>query len=54
MPWEVIGYDHFLGLDNSDGHDAAVEFLENPPEEPFFLTVGFGQTHRGFPKLEEN
>ncbi len=50
--WEVIGYDRFLG-DKDDGEKGALEFLSNPPEKPFFLTVGFGLTHRPFPKLED-
>jgi N-sulfoglucosamine sulfohydrolase len=52
-PWEVIGYDQRLGS-GSCGRDGAVAFLENSPEEPFFLTVGFGDTHRPFPPLEES
>ncbi len=51
LPWEIIGYDRWLG---NEGRDGAVAFLENPPEEPFFLAVGFGETHRGFPALEES
>jgi arylsulfatase A-like enzyme len=46
-----IGYDNIL---ETDGHKvaavapAAVHFLENAPEEPFFLAVGFSETHREF------
>jgi N-sulfoglucosamine sulfohydrolase len=50
--WKGIGYDQFLG-DLYDGTKGALEFLENPPGEPFFLTVGYGLTHRPFPKLED-
>lgn len=49
-PWQIIGYDRHLG---SDGCKGAVEFLEKAPEEPFFLAVGFDQTHREFPSIEE-
>ncbi len=52
-PWEIIGYDRHVGPRGSCGRDGAVEFLENPPPEPFFLAVGFGETHRGFPPLED-
>jgi N-sulfoglucosamine sulfohydrolase len=52
QPWEVIGYDQRLGTGGC-GRDGAVAFLENPPEQPFFLAVGFGETHRPFPKLED-
>jgi arylsulfatase A-like enzyme len=51
MPWETIGYDRWLG---NDGHKGALEFLEQPPEEPFFLAVGFMETHREFPLIEES
>jgi len=44
---EEIGYDHLLGTD--DPHLSAVEFLNDAPSEPFFLTVGFFETHREFP-----
>ncbi|MFC1715899.1 sulfatase [Candidatus Poribacteria bacterium] len=50
---------HRLGYDNDidvQGHSvrhvapAAVEFLGSAPKSPFFLTVGFGETHRGYPE----
>jgi arylsulfatase A-like enzyme len=50
MPWQVIGYDQHAGLDGCEG---AVSFLENAPPQPFFLTAGFGETHREFPPLDE-
>ncbi len=50
-PWQVIGYDRYLG---SYSEAKACEFLVNPPDEPFFLSVGFGDTHREFPPLEES
>ena len=45
-PWQVIGYDRWLGDD--DAHERAVAFLESAPDEPFFLAVGFSDTHREF------
>ena len=51
MPYEVIGYDQDMGRDTTKG---AIEFLENTPEDPFFLAVGYETTHRGFPPLEES
>ncbi|MFU8780677.1 MAG: sulfatase [Kiritimatiellia bacterium] len=50
-PWQVIGYDQWLG---NAGRDGAVAFLEQAPDEPFFLAVGFNETHRGFPPLEDS
>ena len=44
--WQVIGYDKYL--DGAE-HEQAASFLENPPKEPFFLSVGFFETHREFP-----
>lgn len=48
-PWEIIGYDRWLG---NDGCKGAADFLHHAPDEPFFLAVGFGETHREFPPLE--
>jgi N-sulfoglucosamine sulfohydrolase len=48
--WRVIGYDQYLGQQN-EAHGRAVEFLESSPVEPFFLSVGFGDTHREFEPL---
>jgi len=33
--------------------DNAVKFLANPTSEPFFLSIGFGNTHRNFPDAGE-
>ena len=51
-----IGYDAVLGRDemkymwdSSQAEHNAVDFLRDSPQEPFFLSVGFHQTHRGFP-----
>lgn len=48
-PWKIIGYDRWLGDDEPE--TKAVEFLESDPEGPFFLSVGFGGTHREFEPL---
>lgn len=47
-PWEIIGYDRYLGH-YSEAHDRAVEFLDSKPEAPFFLSIGAFETHREFP-----
>lgn len=47
--WEKIGYDQFLGDDHEATHRVAADFLANTPAEPFFLSVGFFETHREFP-----
>ncbi|HAS84210.1 MAG TPA: sulfatase [Verrucomicrobia bacterium] len=49
LPWEIIGYDRWLGHEARDG---AVEFIENCTDAPFFLSVGFNETHREFPVLD--
>lgn len=46
--WQIIGYDRHL---EGDTCEQAVSFLEHPPQEPFFLSVGFFETHRPFPEL---
>lgn len=50
-PWKIIGYDQHLGSDNA--HKRAVEYLESAPEGPFFLAVGFFDTHREFEDLND-
>lgn len=50
-PWQVIGYDRWLG--HQDPHKQAVAYLESGPEEPFFLSVGFGDTHREFEPVSD-
>jgi arylsulfatase A-like enzyme len=47
----VIGYDQIVethGLHVAEVAPAAVRFLKRSPKQPFFLTVGFHETHRGF------
>ncbi len=44
-----VGYDHVLTESRSDAHSAAADFIRSNPAEPFWLTVGFFETHREFP-----
>ncbi len=48
-PWRAIGYDGYLG-DKDVAHERASAFLDDAPQQPFFLSVGFGQTHRVYPE----
>jgi N-sulfoglucosamine sulfohydrolase len=55
-PWQTIGYDECLG-GAQNAHTQAVEWLEgysHNPSAPFFLSVGFVETHREFPALTAN
>ncbi|MGA2136098.1 MAG: sulfatase [Bryobacteraceae bacterium] len=48
---EIIGYDRVLPTASTKVADVApvaVEFLRNAPNQPFFLDVGFFETHRVF------
>ena len=52
---ETIGYDEVLGQGDTaerrrDAHLLAADFLHQPPAKPFFLSVGFTETHRVFPQ----
>ena len=50
---EKIGYDEMLRARSTQVADvapAAVAFLNRKPKEPFFLDVGFFETHREYPK----
>jgi len=50
---ERIGYDELLGASSTRVADVvpkAVEFLNRRPSGPFFLDVGFFETHREYPK----
>ena len=49
-PTLVIGYDECLTIDLSKAHIRAIEFLNRKHEKPFFLSVGFYETHRVFPE----
>ena len=52
-PWQVIGYDEHLG-DHDKAHEKAIEFLRRNHKTPFFLSVGFFETHRIFPEEHPN
>ncbi len=48
---DVIGYDKVVKIDRTQVETvapAASEILGEPPREPFFLSVGFFETHREF------
>ena len=48
---EDLGYDVVLDADTSHAHDvgpAAVALVRDRPPEPFFLSVGFFETHRDY------
>jgi N-sulfoglucosamine sulfohydrolase len=48
---DIIGYDHVMKIDTTRVNDvapAAIDFLTGPPPQPFFLSVGFFETHRQF------
>ncbi|MFQ6043019.1 MAG: sulfatase, partial [Candidatus Poribacteria bacterium] len=47
---EIIGYDRILTAQGGKAAPTAVDFLSNAPLQPFFLSVGFGVTHRKFPE----
>ncbi len=56
-PGSRIGYDVILtaedmrqGKGYSTVEQRAIEFLRNHPPQPFFLSVGFEETHREFPE----
>ncbi|HOL67497.1 MAG TPA: sulfatase [bacterium] len=51
-PWKTIGYDGFLGA-AGPVHLQAGKFLSQNPPEPFFLSAGFYETHRPFPRVEQ-
>ncbi|MBN1641904.1 MAG: sulfatase [Anaerolineae bacterium] len=49
----LIGYDEIVPLESDRvAHvaPAAAQFLADRPEQPFFLSVGFSETHRVFPE----
>src|SRR4051794_37598025 len=49
----VIGYDEIVPTKSAKVADvapAAVRFLQAAPKQPFFLDVGFHETHREFPR----
>ncbi|MGI8991626.1 MAG: sulfatase family protein [Bryobacteraceae bacterium] len=49
---EIIGYDEVVKIQNTHARyvaPAAVNWIRNAPKRPFFLSVGFQETHRVFP-----
>jgi N-sulfoglucosamine sulfohydrolase len=53
----VIGYDEILPHATTSARDvapAAAKFLRSKPDKPFFLDVGFFETHREFPEPVDN
>ena len=46
---EAVGYDYILTTEREGAHSAAVDFIRAAPAEPFWLTVGFFETHREYP-----
>ncbi|MCY3799442.1 MAG: sulfatase [Chloroflexi bacterium] len=48
-----VGYDQVLTESRPDAHTAAADFIRAHPAEPFWLTVGFFETHREFPTEHE-
>ncbi len=48
--WKTIGYDECLCRKREDAETAAAAFFDNAPKEPFFMSVGFFETHRTFPQ----
>jgi arylsulfatase A-like enzyme len=47
----IIGYDRVYKIDSSHVKAVAplaLEILRHPPQQPFFLSAGFFETHRGF------
>lgn len=45
----TVGYDRILKAGGGNAAAVAADFLSEAPEQPFFLSVGFGVTHRAFP-----
>ena len=51
-PGRDIGYDATIGTMET-AHEAAAGFLRTAGDDPFFLDVGFFETHRKFPELSD-
>jgi N-sulfoglucosamine sulfohydrolase len=48
---DVIGYDHVVKVDKHHVETVApiaIDLIKDPPSSPFFLSVGFFETHREF------
>jgi N-sulfoglucosamine sulfohydrolase len=53
MQHATIGYDQIVMVNSFHAEHvapAAIEYLGGGPQEPFFLSVGFAETHREFPE----
>lgn len=46
---DEIGYDQVLTTDHEEAHLKAIDYIHQSPAQPFFLAVGFFETHREFP-----
>jgi len=44
----TIGYDEILDVREKGAHNAAAQWFASAPQQPFFVSVGFNDTHRGF------
>jgi N-sulfoglucosamine sulfohydrolase len=54
---QSIGYDQILPHRSTHARDVApvaVQFLRSRPQQPFFLDVGFFETHREYPEPVDN
>jgi len=52
--FEAIGYDEIrYAFFANDIAEKAADYIEHPPQEPFFLSVGFYETHREFPETAD-
>ncbi|MBT6145331.1 MAG: sulfatase, partial [Gemmatimonadetes bacterium] len=53
---QVVGYDETLDRANTQAENvsvAAETYLDSQPQEPFFLDVGYSETHLRFPEMPE-
>jgi len=54
---EKIGYDEIAEVQSAKAEHvapAAVDFLNDKPREPFFVSIGMTETHRAFPEPDES
>jgi len=48
---KTIGYDQILKIQNMQAKNVApvaAEFIKNPPKQPYYIEIGFFETHRKF------
>jgi arylsulfatase A-like enzyme len=53
---ETIGYDRVLKVDSNNSKDVTpktLEYIENDIDKPFFLSVGYEETHRPFHEIND-